>query len=207
MKASSVRNLCKHVNTILRIYVYLRLFAFIYEITARKTTVYKYAMFINTFIYVYLRSNQRGTRAPSLDPPKRERGPDVCPPPHPCRPTETVALLCVALFLLPAAAVPASAWDKLMSKVLPRRQFTSAQARHNVGSLFNGARSVARVHLHHRLAELLESDFWVVHAHEAHEVTIHAQDDQHLSSSSSCEHQRAQSTSCVCLVAGSRALR
>jgi hypothetical protein len=53
----------------------------------------------------------------------------------------------------------------------------------------------------------LESDFWVVHAHEAHEVTIHAQDDQHLSSSSSCEHQRAQSTSCVCLVAGSRALR
>ena len=102
------------------------------------------------------------------------------PPPHPCRPTETVALLCVALFLLPAAAVPASAWDKLMSKVLPRRQFTSAQARHNVGSQFNGARSVARVHLHHRLAELLESDFWVVHAHEAHEVTIHAQDDQHL---------------------------
>ena len=99
------------------------------------------------------------------------------PPPHPCRPTETVALLCVALFLLPAVAVPASAWDKLMSKVLPRRQFTSAQARHNVGSLFNGARSVARVHLHHRLAELLESDFWVVHAHEAHEVTIHAQDD------------------------------
>ena len=104
----------------------------------------------------------------------------VPPPPSPMQTHGDRRAVCVALFLLPAAAVPASAWDKLMSKVLPRRQFTSAQARHNVGSLFNGAHSVARVHLHHRLAELLESDFWVVHAHEAHEVTIHAQDDQHL---------------------------